>query len=70
MTEIIETESSQGKSVHNLTLKSIGVSPVNNHGVAQHSLNAYISAAYVLDIEIEERPPLYDGDTKKESSNK
>ena len=54
----------------NWTLKNIGVSPVNIHGVAQHShasnaegklekvLNVYkenISTAYVSDIEIEER---------------
>ena len=54
----------------NWTLKNIGVSPVNIHGVAQHShtsnaegklekvLNVYkenISAAYVSDVEIEER---------------
>ena len=59
----------------NLTLESIGVSPVNIHRVAQHShasnvkgklkkvLNVYkenISAAYVSDIEIEEPPPIYD----------
>ena len=64
----------------NLTLESTGVSPVNIHGVAQHSrasstkgklkkvLNVYkenISAAYnVLDIEIEEPSPIYDRDTK------
>ena len=65
------------------TLESIGVSPVNIHGVAQHSrisnaksklkkvLNVYkenISAAYnVLDIEIEEPPPIYDRDTKNKA---
>ena len=63
----------------NSTLKSIGVSPVNIHRVAQHSrtlnakgklkkvLNVYrekVSAAYVLDIEIEEPHPIYDRDTK------
>ena len=51
MTEIIETESSQGKLASdddfllyespkkklNLTLKSIGVSPANIHGDNQHS---------------------------------
>ena len=66
----------------NSTLESIGVSPVNIHGVAQHSrasnakgklknvLNVYkenISAAYVLDIEIEEPPPIYDRDTKNKA---
>ena len=89
MTEIIETESSQDelasdddfllhespKKKLNSTLESIEVSPVNIHGVAQHShasnakgklkkvLNVYkenISAAYVSDIEIEEPPPIYD----------
>ena len=92
MTEIIETESSQDelasdyfllyespKKKLNSTLESIGVSPVNIHGVAQHSrtsnakgklkkvLSVYkenISAAYnVSDIEIEELPPIYDKDT-------
>ena len=92
-TEIIETESSQDeltsdddyllhespKKKLNSTLKSIGVSPVNIHRVAQHSrtlnakgklkkvLNVYrekVSAAYVLDIEIEEPHPIYDRDTK------
>ena len=67
----------------NSTLKSIGVSPVNISGVAQHShalntkakskkvLNVYkenISAAYnVSNIEIEEPPPIYDRDTKNKS---
>ena len=67
----------------NSTLESTGVSPVNIHGVAQHShtshakgklkkvLNVYkenISAAYnVLDIEIEEPPPIYDRDTKNKA---
>ena len=93
MTEIIETESSQDelasdddfllyespKNKLKSTLERIGVSPVNAHGIAQHSrasnakgklkkvLNVYkenISAAYVLDIEIEEPPPIYDRDTK------
>ena len=54
----------------NSTLESIGVFPVNIHGVAQHSdapntkgkLKENISAAYnVSDIEIEE---LFDRDTK------
>ena len=66
----------------NTTLESIGVSPVNIHGVAQHShtsnakgklkkvLNVYkekISATYVSDIEIEEPPPTYDRDTKNKA---
>ena len=67
----------------NLSLESIGVSPVNIHGVAQHSrtsnakgklkkvLNVYkedISASYsVSDIEIEEPPPIYDRDTKNKA---
>ena len=66
----------------NSTLKSTGVSPVNNHGVAQHSrasnakgklkkiLNVHkqnISAAYVSDIEIEEPPPIYDRDTENKA---
>ena len=67
----------------NSTLESTGVSPVNIHGVNQHShtsnakgklkkvLNVYkenISAAYnVLDIEIEEPPPIYDRDTKNKA---
>ena len=97
MTEIIETESSQDelasdddfllyespKKKLNSTLESIGVSPVNIHGVAQHSrasnakdklkkvLNVYkenISAAYnFLDEEIEEPPPIYDRDTKNKA---
>ena len=98
MTEIIEAESSQDqlasdddfllyespKKKFNLTLKSIGVSPVNIHGVGQHRcasnakgklkkiLNVYkenISAAFnVLDIEIEEPPPIYDyRDTKNKA---
>ena len=62
-----------------LTLESIGVFPVNIHGVAHHSrpsnakgklkkvLNVYkenISAAYnVSDIKIEEPPPIYYRDT-------
>ena len=61
------------------TLEGIGVSPVNMHGVAQHShasnakgklkkvLNVYkenISAIYISHIEIEEPPPIYDSDTK------
>ena len=88
MTEIIETESSQDELVSddnfllyespkkkiNSSLESIGVSPINIHGVAQHSrasnakgklkkvLNVYkedICAAYnVSDIEIEEPPPI------------
>ena len=61
----------------------IGVSPVNIHGVAQHSrsldakgklikvLNKYqgnISAACnVLDIEIEEPPPIYDKNTENKA---
>ena len=82
MPEIIETENSQDelasddafllyeslKKKLNSTLKSIGVSPVNIHGIAQHShasnaqgklkkiLNMYkenISAEYISDIEIE-----------------
>ena len=94
MTEMIETESSQDELVSiddfllyespknklNSTLESIGVSPANVHGVAQHShasdakvklkkvLNVNkenISAAYnISDIEIEEPPPLCDRDTK------
>ena len=93
MTEIIETENSQDelpsddefllyeslKKKLNSTLKSIGVSPVNIHGVAQHSrasnakgklkkiLNVYkenISDAYISNKEIEEPPPIYDRDTK------
>ena len=85
MTEIIETKSSQDKlasdddfcymNQNNLTLKSIGVSPVDIHGVVQHShasnakgklknvLNVYkenISAAYnISDIEIGEPSPVY-----------
>ena len=99
MTEIIKTESSQDelasddefllsespKKKLNLTLKSIGLSPVNIHGVAQHSrastakgklnkvLNVYqenISAAYNgLDIEIEEPSPIYDRDTKNKADS-
>ena len=94
MPEIIETENSQDelasddafllyeslKKKLNSTLKSIGVSPVNIHGVAQHShasnaedklkkvLNVYkenISATYnVSNTEIEEPPPIYDRGTK------
>ena len=94
MTEIIETKSSQDelasndnfllykspKKKLNSTLNSVGVSPVNIHGVAQYSrasnakaklkkvLHVYkenIFAAYnVSDIEIEEPPPIYDRDTK------
>ena len=89
MAEIIEAESSQDelasdddfllyelpKKTLNSTLESIGVSPVNFHGVAQHShtsnaqsklkkvLNVYkedISAVYVSNIETEEPPPIYD----------
>ena len=97
MTEIIDTESSQDELASdddffwyesltkkvNLTLESIGVSPVNIRGVAQHSrtsngkgklkkvLNVYkenISAAYyVSDIEIEEPSPIYDWDTKNKA---
>ena len=97
MAEIIETESSQDelasdddfllyespKKKRNLTLESIGISPVNIHGVTQHScasnakgkfkkvLNVYkenISAAYnVSDIEIEEPPPIYDRDNKNKA---
>ena len=96
VTKIIETESSQGelashndfllyespKKKLNSTIKSIGVSPGNIHGVAQHShasnakgklkkvLNVYkenISAAYVPDIEIEEPPPIYDRDTENKA---
>ena len=67
----------------NSTLKSIGLSPVNIHGVAQHSrisnakgklkkvLNRYkenISPTYNLsDIEIEEPPPIYDRDSKNKA---
>ena len=67
----------------NATLENIGVSPINIHGVAQysHASNAKgkmkivlhvckenISAAYnVLDIEIEESPPIYDRDTKNKA---
>ena len=67
----------------NSTLESIGVSPVNKHGVAQHSrasnakgklkkvLIVYkdnISAACnVSDIEIEQWPPIYDRDTKNKA---
>ena len=96
MTEIIETESSQDelasdddfllyespKKKLNSALESIGVSPVNIHGVVQHSrasnakskfkkvLNVYkedIFAAYVSDIEIKEPPPIYDRDTKNKA---
>ena len=97
MTEIMETESSQDdlasdddfllyespKKKLNSTVESIGVSPVNIHGVAQHScasnakgklkkvLNVYkenISATYnVLDIQIEEPPPICDRDTKNKA---
>ena len=97
MTEIIETESSQDelasdddfllyespKKKLNSTLESIGVSPVNIHGVIQNScasnvkgklkkvLNVYkenISAVYnVLETEIEEKPPIYDRDTKNKA---
>ena len=65
-----------------MILESIGVSPLNIHGVAQHNrasnakgklknvLNVYkenISAACnVSDIEIEEPPPIYDRNTKNE----
>ena len=65
------------------TLEGIGVSPVNMHGVAQHShasnakgklkkvLNVYkenISAtSYVLDVEIEEPSLIYDRDTKNKA---
>ena len=71
------------KNKLNSTLERIGVSPVNIYGVAQHSctasgkgklkkvLNVYkenISAAYnVLDIEIEEPPPVYVRDTKNKA---
>ena len=66
----------------NSTLESIGVSPVNIHGVSQYSrasnaegklkkvLNMYkenISAAYVSDIETEEPRPIYDRDTKNKA---
>ena len=66
----------------NSTLESIGVSQDYNHELAQHSrasnakgklkkvLNAYkvnTAACYVLDIEIEEPPPIYDRDTKNKS---
>ena len=67
----------------NLILKSIRVSPVDIHGVAQHSyasnakgklkkvLNEYkqniSDACNVLDIEIEKRPPIYDRDTKNKA---
>ena len=94
MTEIIETESSQDelasddnfllyespKKKLDLTLESTGVSPVNIHGVTQHScasnvkgklkkvLNVYkenISSTYnVSDVEIEETLPIYDRYTK------
>ena len=91
MTEIIETKSSLDKLASDddfllyeslTTLKSVGVAPVNIHGVAQYSrasnvkvklekvLNVYkeeISAAYVSDIEIEEPPPIYDRDTKNKA---
>ena len=61
---------------------SIGISPVNIHGVAQHNhasnakgklkkvLNVYkenISAAYVLDIENEEPLPIYGRDTNNKA---
>ena len=99
MTEIIKTESSQDglasddefllsespKKKLNLTLKSIGLSPVNIHGVAQNSrastakgklnkvLNVYkenISAAYNgLDIEIVEPSSIYDRDTKNKADS-
>ena len=92
MTEIIKTKSSQDKlasnddfcymNQNNLTLKSIGVSPVDIYGVVQHShasnakgklknvLNVYkenSSAAHVLDIEIEKPPPIYDRDAKNKA---
>ena len=67
----------------NSTLKSIAVSPVNIHGVTQHScasnakgklkklLNVCkenISATYnALDIEIEEPPPINDRDAKNKA---
>ena len=94
--EIIKKESSQDKLASdgtfllyestkkklNSTLKSIGVSPVNIHGVGQHSrasnekckwkkvLNVYkenISAAYVSHIETEEPHPIYNRDTKNKA---
>ena len=94
---ITETESSQDELASdddflqyesprkklNSTLESIGVSPVNIHGVAQHSrtsnakdklkkvLNVYkenISSAYnVSNVDIEEPPPIYDRDTKNKA---
>ena len=94
MTEIIETESSQEelasdddfllyespKKKLNLTLESIGVSPVSINGVAQHSraskgkfkkvLSVYKenNAAYnVSDIAIEEPSPTYDRDTNNKA---
>ena len=66
-----------------LTLASIGVSPVNIHGAAQHScasnakgklknvLNVYkedISTAFnISDIQIEEPPLIYGRDTKNKT---
>ena len=98
MTEIIKTESSQDKLASdddfllyespkkklNSTLESTGVSPVNIHGVAQHSHpsnakgklkkvlhmnNKKISVACnVYDKQIEELPPIYDRDTKNKAA--
>ena len=58
----------------NLTLESIEVSLVNIHRVAQQGklkvLKVYkenIASAYVLDIEIEKPPPIYDRDTKNKA---
>ena len=94
MTKIIETEFTRRISIRwwlfavwitkkKLNWRLIGVSPVNIHGVAQHSrsldakgklikvLNVCkgnISAACnVLDIEIEEPPPIYDKNTENKA---
>ena len=65
-----------------MILERVGVFPVNIHGVAQYSctsnakaklkkvLNVHkedISTAYVLDIEVEEPPPIYDRDAKNKA---
>ena len=71
------------QKIKNLTLETIGVSPVNIHGVAQDNrasdakgklkivLNVYkenISAIYnVSDIEIQEPPRIYNRDTKNKA---
>ena len=96
MTEIIDTEFTRRISISdndfllyespkkklNLTLESTGVSPVNIHGVAQHSRTSNtkgnlkvlnvdkenVSLAYnVSDVENEELSPIYDRDTKNKA---